>query len=92
MSVAGKVRTYSDLGIGCRSDVKAAFEKAPRTRLPFECARTQLQYDILLISPLPVTYQRSLTKGLPASRSVSQSARKIGGNGPRLAAGTLPTE
>ena len=53
---------------------------------------TKHQYAVLLISPELATYQRSLIKGLPASRSAIQSATRIGGNGPRLAAGTLPTE
>ena len=35
---------------------------------------------------------RSLLVGLPLSRAVSQSATSVGGKGPRLAAGTLPTE
>jgi hypothetical protein len=51
-----------------------------------------IQYGVLMTSPEPATYQCSLTNGLPASRSASQSASSIGGNGPILAAGTLPTE
>jgi len=51
-----------------------------------------IQYGVLMTSPEPPTYQCSLTNGLPASRSASQSASSIGGNGPILAAGTLPTE
>ena len=42
--------------------------------------------------PVGSTYQRSLLNGLPFSRATSQSATSTGGNGPRLAAGTLPTE
>ena len=42
--------------------------------------------------PVGSTYQRSLVNGLPVSRATSQSATRAGGNGPRLAAGTLPTE
>ena len=60
---------------------------APRPSSPGE-----IQYGVLVISPEPATYQCSLTNGLPASRSASQSASRIGGNGPKLAAGTLPTE
>src|SRR6516162_11531098 len=60
---------------------------APRHLSPGE-----IQYGVLVISPEPATYQCSLKNGWPASRSASQSASRIGGNGPKLAAGTLPTE
>ena|SRR5258705_2493203 len=46
----------------------------------------------LTIRPVDSTSQRSLLSGLPLSRAISQSATSVGGNGPRLAAGTLPTE
>ena len=46
----------------------------------------------LSIWPFERTYQCSLGNGLPATRSASQSATRIGGNGPRFAAATLPTE
>src|SRR6516164_6642508 len=54
--------------------------------------QTECQSAVLTIRPLGSTYQRSLSNGLPLSRATSQSAAKAGGNGPRLAAGTLPTE
>src|SRR5262249_40904672 len=47
---------------------------------------------VLSICPFDRTNQCSFANGLPASRSANQSATRIGGNGPRLAAGTLPTE
>src|SRR5262245_57703545 len=54
--------------------------------------RRQIYNGVLSICPFERTNQCSLANGLPASRSASQSAARIGGNGPRLAAGTLPTE
>src|SRR5215468_12482549 len=72
----------------CSTMPKMAFIGfAPRPSLP-----DGIQYGVLVISPEPATYQCSLTNGLPASLSASQSASRTGGNGPRLAAGTLPTE
>ncbi len=48
--------------------------------------------EVLTIRPVDSTNQRSLLKGLALSRATSQSATKTGGKGPRLAAGTFPTE
>src|ERR1700738_75823 len=58
------------------------------------CAReASLSHSgVFSICPLDVTYHFSLANGLPAKRSAIQSATRIGGNGPRLADGTLPTE
>src|SRR5262249_31128194 len=50
------------------------------------------QRAVLTIRPVGSTNQRSLLTGLPLSRATSQSATSTGGKGPRLAAGTLPTE
>jgi hypothetical protein len=47
---------------------------------------------VVAIRPVGSTNQRSLLNALPLSRDTSQSAISVGGNGPRLAAGTLPTE
>jgi len=46
----------------------------------------------LTMRPVGSTNQRSLLNPLPLSRATSQSASSVGGNGPRLAAGTPPTE
>src|SRR5262249_52667186 len=54
--------------------------------------QAERQSAVLTIRPVGSTYQRSLSNGLPLSRVTSQSASKVDGNGPRLAAGTLPTE
>jgi len=51
-----------------------------------------LQRGVLTIRPVDSTNQRSVLSGLPLSRATSQSATKVGGKGPRLAAGTFPTE
>ncbi len=65
-----------------------------RRRIPVKARppRRVDQYGVLTIRPLASTYQRSLAKVLPCSRACIQSVSRIGGNGPRLAAGTLPTE
>ena len=55
-------------------------------------ARLRFQSGVLAMRPVDSTNQRSLLKGLPLSRATSQSATKAGGKGPRLAAGTFPTE
>jgi hypothetical protein len=47
---------------------------------------------VLRILPLGWTTHFSLAKGLPFNVAIIQSATKVGGNGPRLAEGTLPTE
>jgi len=73
----------------CGAETAAAL--AAKRKNSRRCNGTR-QYGVLLISPEPVTYHRSLMNGLPARRSTIQSAIRIGGNGPRLAAGTLPTE
>ena len=62
---------------------------ADRRRHPPYAARYK---EDTAIRPVDSTNQRSLLNDLPASRATSQSATRVGGNGPRLAAGTLPTE
>src|SRR5262249_17876536 len=47
---------------------------------------------VLTMRPVGSTNQRSLLNALPLSRATRQSASIAGGNGPRLAAGTPPTE
>ena len=47
---------------------------------------------VAAICPVGATNQRSLLNGLPLSRATNQSATRVGGNGPKLVAGTLPTE
>ena len=47
---------------------------------------------VLTIRPVASTNQRSLGNDTPSSVAAIQSAIRIGGNGPRFAAGTLPTE
>ncbi len=47
---------------------------------------------VVTMRPLASTYHRSLGKVLPSRVEAIQSAIRTGGNGPRFAAGTLPTE
>ena len=47
---------------------------------------------VATIRPVASTNQRSLANGLPLSLAINQSATRVGGKGPKLAAGTLPTE
>ena len=53
---------------------------------------TRPQSAAVMTLPVGSTNHRSLLNGLPLRRATSQSATRVGGKGPRLAAGTLPTE
>src|SRR4051812_48809456 len=64
----------------------------PAGRLPRVACPLSRHRAALTTRPVDSTSQRSLLSGLPLSRAISQSATSVGGNGPRLAAGTLPTE
>src|SRR5262249_13215947 len=59
---------------------------------PTPSRRYEAVTGVFTTCPVACTNQRSLAIGLPARRATSQSATSTGGNGPRLAAGTLPTE
>src|SRR5262245_12303656 len=66
--------------------------RAIRTVRRDEFEPQRVHSAVLTMRPVGSTNHRSLLNALPLSRATSQSASIVGGNGPRLAAGTPPTE
>jgi hypothetical protein len=77
----------------CMSSPSSCTGSRPTHRLSdIVCVKLNDQMVVLTTRPVASTNQRSLANGFPLSRATIQSAINVNGNGPRLVAGTLPTE
>src|SRR2546422_11123612 len=75
-----------------RSSHHVTFSSLAFSELTFQVAIRMVYSADFTIRPFASTYHFSLANVLPWSVAAIQSAIRIGGEGPTLAEGTLPTE
>ena len=75
-----------------RSSHHVIFSSLAFSELTFQVAIRMVYSADFTIRPFASTYHFSLANVLPWSVAAIQSAIRIGGKGPTLAEGTLPTE